>query len=934
MPGTPRSPFPAAKCTFTPQAARLSVVHERIRNAMLGAWGGLVASRPWATLTICLILAAAAAVLTVLKLEFRPDRSELVDTDLAWNQRYSEYKARFPRWGDITVCIEGEAGDQRVDELARRIAGEIAKSDRVLSADAGFDARETGPRLLAAAPGPLFDEVMGNLTALRRIAAEENANGALAVTLGQLSQASPGSGESAPGFGGEADSGGSASSGGVLGDEDPLDRLIIFLAPFLESLEGGEGDFGFLRPDEPRWLPLMSEAGAGRLRFIQVHFDDQIGGIDRDSENVSWLRAMVLPLVEGASVAVEWGVTGIPAIEADETTQSIHDSTVATILAFVLITLMMLLVFRGVVVPLLVAGSLLVGMAWSFGWLVISVGHLQLLSVVFSVILLGLGVDFALHLVARLELVQDEHDSLPSAISRVFRGIGPGMLTGAATTAAAFGVTAFTDFKGMAEMGIIAGGGILLCLVAMLCCFPAALAATGRWKQIIRHRPGGETAHFAHGRLDFVDFHARGTLWGAALGIALLALPAVKVKYDPNVLNLQPPEIESVEWEKRIVEDDARSVWSALIRTQADKAPELADRFRALPSVGDVGAMGLLVSADREERAERIAEAREKAARTPIAGTAPGAGSLRQLLGPVALGLRARAAMETERTAIRLKEFADRVERALLAASRVSEDERERRWGKLNEAYVPAAAAAAVWIDEAFSPGSPGAEDLPQFLREQWTAGDDWLLRIYPTVDQRGRSILHPDRLGDFVEALRTVDGSVFGAPVQIYESSELIVREYVKAACYAVGAILLLLLLDFRSLSDALCAMSPVSVGFIGVFGLMGLLGVPLNFANIIVMPLIFGIGVDAGVHVVHRWRAEPHGRPAGLSGGTGRGITLTMLTTMIGFGCMLTAEHRGIRSLGFVMIAGLGVTLLACYLVLPAVLRLRTGHWSEASR
>ena len=109
-----------------------------------------------------------------------------------------------------------------------------------------------------------------------------------------------------------------------------------------------------------------------------------------------------------------------PAIEADETAQSIRDSTRASIIALLLITALMVAVFRGIVVPLLAAGSLLIGVALSFGWLVLSVGHLQLLSVVFTVILLGLGIDFALHLVARLELVQDEHADLPSAISRVF----------------------------------------------------------------------------------------------------------------------------------------------------------------------------------------------------------------------------------------------------------------------------------------------------------------------------------------------------------------------------------------------------------------------------------------------------------------------------------------------------------------------------------
>jgi len=172
------------------------------------------------------------------------------------------------------------------------------------------------------------------------------------------------------------------------------------------------------------------------------------------------------------------------------------------------------------------------------------------------------------------------------------------------------------------------------------------------------------------------------------------------------------------------------------------------------------------------------------------------------------------------------------------------------------------------------------------------------------------------------------VSDEALGPPVQIYESSQLIQREYFRAAIYALVAILFVLLIDFRSLVDALCALLPVGVGFLGMFAMMGLVGMPINFANIIVMPLIFGIGVDAGVHMVHRWKIEPFGEPAGLSGGTGRGITVTMITTCIGFGCMLIAEHRGIRSLGFVMVVGLAVTLLACWMVLPAILRMRHPH------
>jgi predicted RND superfamily exporter protein len=114
-------------------------------------------------------------------------------------------------------------------------------------------------------------------------------------------------------------------------------------------------------------------------------------------------------------------------------------------------------------------------------------------------------------------------------------------------------------------------------------------------------------------------------------------------------------------------------------------------------------------------------------------------------------------------------------------------------------------------------------------------------------------------------------------------------------------------------------------------MLAVMRVAGVPLNFANTIVLPLMFGIGVDSGVHAVHRWRQQPHDAPAGLAGGTGRAITVTMMTTVAGFACMLAAEHRGIRSLGFVMSVGLVMVWAGAVFVLPPILRLRS-RWRTA--
>ena len=162
-----------------------------------------------------------------------------------------------------------------------------------------------------------------------------------------------------------------------------------------------------------------------------------------------------------------------------------------------------------------------------------------------------------------------------------------------------------------------------------------------------------------------------------------------------------------------------------------------------------------------------------------------------------------------------------------------------------------------------------------------------------------------------------------------------MIVGAYRWAALCAGLAIVVILLWDFRSVGDVLCALAPVGVGLVWLLGVMGAAGVELNFANTIVLPLVVGIGVDAGVHAVHRWRQQPGGRPAGLAGGTGRAITLTSVTTVLGFACMAAAEHRGIRSLGVVMSVGLVMVWLASVVVLPGVLALRgSGSSSEPRR
>jgi predicted RND superfamily exporter protein len=177
-----------------------------------------------------------------------------------------------------------------------------------------------------------------------------------------------------------------------------------------------------------------------------------------------------------------------------------------------------------------------------------------------------------------------------------------------------------------------------------------------------------------------------------------------------------------------------------------------------------------------------------------------------------------------------------------------------------------------------------------------------------------------------FVQQVRSVDPRATGNPLQTYEASRQMKRSYEQAAWYALSAILMVLYLDFRSLRHTLLAMLPLGLGILQLFGILGLLDVPLNPANMIVLPLILGIGIDDGVHVIHDFRRQRG--PYRISASTASAVLITSLTTMVGFGSLMIASHRGLQSLGRVLTIGVSCCLFTSLVMLPALLRWMTRN------
>jgi uncharacterized protein len=209
-------------------------------------------------------------------------------------------------------------------------------------------------------------------------------------------------------------------------------------------------------------------------------------------------------------------------------------------------------------------------------------------------------------------------------------------------------------------------------------------------------------------------------------------------------------------------------------------------------------------------------------------------------------------------------------------------------------------------------------EDLPESLRDRFVGvTGKYLLQVYPRKD-----VWERENQKEFVGQLRTVDENVTGSPVQLYEYTELLKNSYVQAAGYALGAIVILVLIHFRNPTSVVLALLPVAIGSVWLGGLMGWLGIPLNPANIMMLPLMLGIGVTNGVHILNRFAEEQ--TPNILARSTGKAVLVSGLTTVAGFGSLIPAKHQGIESLGLVMSIGVSTCMIAGLTFLPALLNL----------
>ena len=867
-------------------------------DRLLIAIAHLCCRAPGAILLVGAVLAALAAGYAALQLEMNADTDDLIASDRPF---MDNYRAFLDEFGDLEfLYVVVEAGDdparaeQAVEMLGRRIsaiedlkgvfyliepAEQLRISTRAMDDDElrelAMTSRAFGPLSEGVTPGHVLDRANDLLDELVQRGGEmdeterERTAASGLFLLEMLTAVFPGSDARA--------------------DLTPL-------------IEGG-GDRAYLRSD--------SEA----LYFVMVMPEKDFGTLSVIEEPLRRIR-LVIDEVRGAFPDVNLGLTGRPVLQADELITTERDMTRAATIAVILVALLFMVVIGGIWRPLLAVLALGFGIAWTFGLTTLIVGQLNLLSIVFTLVLVGVGIDFGVHLVARYR-EELRRTSLDEAIVSMLRTANRANMTGALTSSLAFFMAIFTDFQGLRELGVIAGSGLLLCLLAMTFILPALLVIYdrrwGRGRIAAPIRAFESVPQFGD-RLWTALIQRPGTILLACAALTLLLSPALlRLSFQNNLLELQATGLESVEWEHRILEDSAETWFGAVIVEERAEISRIEERAAGKESIGSVQSINDVVSPDTEARVRWRGMLHEF---PPAEAELGPADWMNQRLENVTRRVRLIAGLarqNDEGEADRLDALVGDLEelRAILEGDDLERIEAISDSIKQNVTAIASSVRRMLMGDQLEL-----REALPRAIRDRFISDRGrYLVTLHPRAN-----VWEYEPMQTFVEELRQVDPDVTGVPITQFESLNEMRAGFQRAAVLAFLAVFVLLLIDQKSFKYAIFAIVPLLVSLLWLVELMGLLGVKFNLANFFAVPILIGIGVDSGIHIIRRYREDGPDRLH--LGATRRAVFMTSVTSMIGFGCLIIASHRGLQSLGMVMALGSFSCLIASLLILPALL------------
>ncbi|HVI91256.1 MAG TPA: MMPL family transporter [Dongiaceae bacterium] len=593
-------------------------------------------------------------------------------------------------------------------------------------------------------------------------------------------------------------------------------------------------------------------------------------------------------------------LTGPVALSDEEFATVAEGMGIALVVSTALVLLWLFLALRSVTLILATFLTLVSGLVLTFTFAAVAIGSLNLISVAFAVMFIGLSIDFGIQFGVRFGHEQFLAND-GSVLARTGQAMARPLTLAAAAIAVGFLSFLPTDYRGVSELGLIAGAGMAVTLVLNLTLLPALLA----W---LKPRTGSlELGNAWTARLDrFLLTRRVWVIAGWALLALLGAVLAGRLKFDFNPLHLQNPRVESVSTIFDMMQDPLQTPYEIeILAKDQNEADALIAKLQALPEVYVAISATSFIPKDQDAKLTilddlnmLVGPSLNPASTLP----APSIEDDRTAMKRVAAQLRANA--ESSDKAQQLARLLDQAATSDAAL-----------FPQLRRALLSGLAPRLDTLAAAVTAGKLTLDTLPDEIRRNWIAPDGEVrIMVVPRDDSNSNGVLTR-----FVAAVKSVAPRASGPAVQIYEAGQAVSQAFRHATLWAFAAITVLLLLIVRRPRDVFLVLCPLLVAGLTTIDLMVALRIPLNFANIIALPLLLGIGVAFNIYFVVNWRK---GIAAPLQTSTARAVLFSALTTGSSFGSLAMSSHPGTAGMGLILLLSLAVMLLTTFILLPSLL------------
>jgi hopanoid biosynthesis associated RND transporter like protein HpnN len=834
-----------------------------------------------------LVLAAGCIGLAATHLAVSTDIGGLFSMSLPWKQREAALKHDFPQFSSLIVAVVDaklpEEADATAAGLAAALAPDHAHFRSVREPENSPYLNQEGLLFLPETTlQDLLDTTVDAEPFLGQLAADPSARG----LFGALS----------------------LIAAGARHGQLPPASFDPALRTFHDTLAGALA--GHARPLSWQNLlagPAASLAGPDRIVLLQPRLDFtsvQPGGAATQAMRRA---AAGLEFVRNGDAHVH--VTGDVPLSDEEFGSAAKGAVSGLLASFVLVLVWLFLALRSwrLIVPVML--TLLLGLALTTGFAALAVGTLNLISVAFAILFVGIAVDFAIQFTVRFREMRHETvaaggDAVPPALAQTGRRVGGQVLIASLATASGFLAFVPTNFRGVAELGLIAGAGMLIAFICTLSFLPAMLS--------LMH-PRREGADIGFARAAVIDRALARWRWPvvAVFGVVFAAglAAGTRLTFDSNTLHTKSADSEAVQTLMRLLHNPVTNPFTIdIVRPSVAGAAALAPALDRLSLVDHTVNLLSLVPAGQPGKLAAIADAASVLApvlQPPAALPAPNAASLRAaasatagVLAPVLGQLPAGSP---------LRDIVGDL-RALATAS-------DSDVMATNAALVRFLPAQLRRLRLALAAKPVTQADIPAGLRRDYVLPDGQArIQVVPK-----QAVSESDALRRFVEQVQKVAPDAGGPAVAIASTAATITGAFIQAGLSAVAAIAVILLVALRRWRDAALVLAPLLLSASMTALFVVLAGMQLNYANVIALPLLLGVGVSFNIYFVLNWRA---GEAARLASPTARAVIFSALTTGTAFGSLAASYHPGTASMGKLLLISLGCTLLATLVFVPALL------------